>query len=118
MPMRSFQAKLAVLFVAVLVLLLTAVLIAVHVAGQATLRKSIGEELRVGSRLLDRILEGRGRQLSETVRVLASDFAFREAVASADEPTINSVLTNHRSRIGADTAMLISLDGNVVSDTF
>jgi diguanylate cyclase (GGDEF)-like protein len=115
--MRSFQAKLALLFVAVLVLLQAATLIAVHVAGQATLRENIADELRVGSRLFDRILEGRGRQLSETVRVLASDFAFREAVASGDEPTIHSVLGNHRTRIDADAAMLIALDGTVVSDT-
>jgi len=117
MVMRSFQAKLALLFVAVLVLLQTATLIAVHLAGQRTIRKSLGNELRVGSRLFDRVLDGRGRQLSETVRILSSDFAFREAVASNDEPTINSVLTNHRARINADVAMLISLDGTVVSDT-
>jgi len=117
MIFRSFQTKLLTLMIAVLVLLQAATLIAVHVAGERTMRTSLGEELRVGSRVLDQILSERGRQLSDTVRVLASDFAFREAVASADRPTITSVLTNHGSRIAADAAVLISLEGPVVADT-
>jgi len=117
MPIRSFQTKLLYLLVAVLVLLQAATLIAVHVAGERTVRNTAAAELRVGSRLFDRILAGRGRQLSDTVRVLASDFAFREAIASGDRPTITSVLTNHGSRISADAAFLISLDGTVVADT-
>jgi diguanylate cyclase (GGDEF)-like protein len=114
---RSFQAKLIYLLVGVLVLLQAATLIAVHVAGQRTLSKTIAEELEVGSRVLDRVLASRGRQLSDTVRVLAADFAFREAVASADNPTIASVLNNHGSRIGADVALLISLGGTVGADS-
>jgi len=114
---RSFQAKLIYLLVGVLVLLQAATLIAVHVAGQRTLAKNIAVELEVGSRVLDRVLASRGRQLSDTVRVLAADFAFREAVASADNPTIASVLNNHGSRIGADAALLISLGGTVDADS-
>ena len=104
--------------IAVLVLLQAATLIAVHVADRRTMHKSVAEELRVGGNVLDRILAGRGQQLSDTVRVLASDFAFREAVASGDGPTISSVLANHGSRINADAATLISLDGSVIADTF
>ena len=117
MAIRSFQAKLLYLMVAVLLLLLSATLIAVHVAGQRTMRAEVTDELRVGARVLDRILAGRGRQLSDTVRVLAADFPFREAVASGDRPTITSVLTNHGTRISADAAFLISLDGTVIADT-
>ena len=117
MPIRSFRTKLLYLMVIALVLLQAATLIAVHVANQRTMRRSVDEELRVGSRILDQILSARGRQLSDTVRVLASDFAFREAIASGDKPTIGSVLANHGSRIGADAAFLISLDGPIVADT-
>jgi diguanylate cyclase (GGDEF)-like protein len=117
MPVRSFQAKLLYLMIAVLLLLQAATLIAVHITGQRTMRRSVAEELTVGGRVLDRILYGRGQQLSDTVRVLASDFAFREAIASGDRPTITSVLTNHGSRIHADAAVLISLQGSVVAST-
>jgi diguanylate cyclase (GGDEF)-like protein len=114
---NSFQAKLIYLLAGVLLLLQTATLIAVHVAGKRTLTRGIAEELRVGGRVLDRVLAARGRQLSDTVRVLASDFAFREAVASADIPTIASVLNNHGSRIRADVALLMTLDGTVSADS-
>lgn len=114
---RSFQAKLLALTVTALVLLQAATLAALHVAGQRNLKRTLAEELRVGARVLDRILSARGRQLSDTVRVLTADFAFREAVASADRATITSVLTNHGSRISADAAFLISLDGKVEADT-
>ena len=117
MTTRSFQAKLLYLFIGVLVLLQTATLVAVHFAGRRALRTSMAEEVRVGSRLLERTLDTRGRQLSDSVRVLASDFAFKETVASADAPTIASVLSNHGARIGADAAFLISLDGGVQADT-
>ncbi|HET7292325.1 MAG TPA: EAL domain-containing protein [Vicinamibacteria bacterium] len=114
---RSFQAKLLYFMVAGLVLLQAATLAAVHVSGRRALHTRLADELRVGARVLDRILEGRGRQLSETVRVMAADFAFREAIASEDRPTITSVLQNHGARMGTDAVFLISLDGSVAADT-
>ncbi|MDQ3283051.1 MAG: EAL domain-containing protein [Acidobacteriota bacterium] len=118
MAIRSFQARLLYLLIAVLVLLEAGTLVSVHFAGRRTLRRSIAEELRVGARVLDRILETRARQLSDSLRVLALDFAFREAVASADVPTITSVLANHGQRIAADAVVLVNLDGIVTADTF
>src|SRR5207253_9138763 len=114
---RSFQAKLLYLMIAVLIVLQAATLLAVHFAGQRTMRAGIADELHVGSNVLDQILAARGRQLSDTARVLASDFAFREAIASGDRPTITSVLTNHGSRIGANVMTLVALDGTIVADT-
>ncbi|HKO02092.1 MAG TPA: EAL domain-containing protein [Thermoanaerobaculia bacterium] len=117
MAIRSFQARLLYLLIAVLVLLEAGTLISLHVAGQRTLRQSIAEELRVGGRILDRILDTRARQLSDFLRVLALDFAFREAIASGDLPTITSALTNSRTRIDADAVVLIDLDRKVTADT-
>jgi len=114
---RSFQSKLLLLLIGVLVVLQTVTLLAVHFTGERTMRRSVDVELHVGGRVLDRVLAARGRQLSDSVRVLASDFAFREAIASGDQPTIVSVLTNHGSRIRANAAFLVSLDGSVIADT-
>src|SRR5215216_3584472 len=114
--MRSFQAKLLYLMVAVLVLLQVATLVAVHVTGRRTMENGIDEELRVGTRILDQILEWQGEELSGTVRILARDYAFLEAVGFTDARTITSALVNHSSRIDADAAFLISLDGAVVAD--
>ncbi|HEX8154989.1 MAG TPA: diguanylate cyclase, partial [Thermoanaerobaculia bacterium] len=117
MAIRSFQARLLYLLIAVLVLLEAGTLISVHLAGQRTLRKTIAEELRVGARVFHRVLDTRAQQLSDTLRVLALDFAFRESIASADVPTITSVLANSGARIGADAVVLVSLDGTVTADT-
>ena len=117
MAVRRFRTKLLVLVIVALVALQTATLIAVHVAGQRTLRKRIDEELHVGARVLDRVLRTRARQLADTVRVLASDFAFKEAIASGDRPTIDSALHNHGERIAADAVFLIAPDGTVTSDS-
>jgi diguanylate cyclase (GGDEF)-like protein len=117
MAVRSFQARLLYLLIAVLVLLEAGTLISVHFAGQQTLRRSIADELRVGARVLDRILETRAGQLSGSLRVLARDFAFREAVASTDLATVTSVLDNHGKRIHADVVALVNLDGVVTADT-
>src|SRR6185369_8871680 len=117
MPIRSFQTKLLILLIAVLVLLQAGTLVSVHLAGQRTLRQTIDRDLHVGASFLDRILDARARQLQESLRVLALDFAFREAIASADVPTITSVLANHGSRIAADAVVLVGLDGKVTADT-
>ena len=117
MAVRSFQARLLYLLIAVLVLLEAGTLISVHFAGQQTLRRSVANELHVGVRVLNRTLDDRARQLSDSLRVLALDFAFREAIASADIPTITSVLANHGSRIASDTVLLVNLDGIVTADT-
>ncbi|HEV7768061.1 MAG TPA: EAL domain-containing protein [Thermoanaerobaculia bacterium] len=117
MAVRSFQARLLYLLIAILVLLEAGMLISVHYAGRRTLQQSIADDLRVGARVLERILQTRARQLSDSLRVLARDFAFREAVAFTDLPTVTSVLDNHGRRIDADVVVLIALDGTVTADT-
>ena len=114
---RSFQTKLVYLLVGVLVLLQTVTLAAIHFASAGSLHRSLTEELRVGRRVFERILTARGRQLSDSVRVLAADFGFREAIGSRDRKTITSVLANHGSRIDADAVFLVGLDGLVTADT-
>jgi diguanylate cyclase (GGDEF)-like protein len=117
MAIRSFQARLLYLLISILVLLEAGTLISVHILGQRTVRASVAEELRVGARVLERNLDSRARQLSGSLRVLALDFAFRDTIASADLPTVTSVLTNHGRRISADALVLVSLDGTVTADT-
>ncbi len=114
---RSFQTKLRLLMIAGLVVLQAATLVAVHLAGRRAVQQTVSDELRVGARVLARVLESRGQQLAATASVLTADFAFREVVASGDRPTITSVLRNHGERIAADAVFLISLDGTVDADT-
>ncbi len=117
MAVRSFQARLLWLIVAVLALLEAGTLISVHLAGQRTLRTSVRNELRVGTLIFDRTLQDRVQKLSGNLRILAKDFAFRELVASGDAPTISSALENQRQRVEAGAVVLVDLDGNVTADT-
>jgi diguanylate cyclase (GGDEF)-like protein len=117
MAVRSFQARLLYLLIAILVLLEAGTLISVHFAGRRTLRGSVEHDLRVGMRVFDRVMETRARQLSDSLFLLAKDFAFREAVASTDLATVTSVLDNHGRRINADVVALVSLEGIVTADT-
>jgi diguanylate cyclase (GGDEF)-like protein len=117
MGRRSFQARLLSLMVFALVLFEAATLIAVHVAGRRDLRQTLADELRVGGRVLNRILGVRGRQLTDAARVSVADFAFREAIASADRSTITSALANLGARVDGQAVFLISLDGSVEADT-
>ena len=114
---RSFRARLLLLLIVVLVLLQAGTLISVHFAGQRPLREAVTEELRVGARVLDRVLSTREDQLSDNLRSMVYDFAFRQAIATDDIPTIVSVLSNHGRRVGTDAVILIGLDGTVRADT-
>jgi len=54
MAIRSFQARLLYLIIAVLVLVEAGTLISVHIAGQRTLRATVADELTVGARVFQR----------------------------------------------------------------
>jgi diguanylate cyclase (GGDEF)-like protein len=117
MPARSFQARLLYLIIAVLVLLEAGTLVSVHYAGRRAMRNAVAEELRIGARVLDRLLETRARTLTEQLRVLVSDFAFKGTVAEHDVATITSALVNHGNRAGAQVVVLVGLEGNVRAAT-
>jgi diguanylate cyclase (GGDEF)-like protein len=116
MPIRSFQSRLLFLLIAVLVLLEAGTLISVRIAGRRTLRGIVDEELRVGWRVFERVLENRASQLSNETRAVVSDFAFRQAIAT-DLDTVVSALENHGRRVEANVVGLVDLDGTVTADT-
>jgi diguanylate cyclase (GGDEF)-like protein len=117
MAVRTFQARLLWLIVAVLALLEAGTLVSVHFAGENTLRRSVHEELNVGKRIFDRNLRDRAARLADNLRMLQYDFAFRSLLVSADVPTISSALDNQRKRVDAGAVALVDLDGNVTADT-
>jgi diguanylate cyclase (GGDEF)-like protein len=106
-----------VLFVAgLLVPVLGCVLLVVNGVNQRNARNAIDDDLAVGGRVFERLLEQNNRQLIQAADVLSLDFAFRQAIATRDLRTTESVLANHGARIGADLIMLVSLDRTVIAD--
>ena len=113
----SLRRRLIVLLVAALgvvqVLTLCAVLLATH----RNVRSDLQTRLAVAEGVFERLYETRFRQLLASVEVLAADFGFKQAAATADGLTIVSVLENHGARAGADLAVLVALDGHTVAST-
>ena len=93
-------------------------LLIVQAAGFAVVRASIDRNARAQiARALDldeniwrRLLDQNAEQLRQGSALLAADYGCRSAVNSGDEETIQSVLENHGSRIGAAVTALLGTD--------
>ncbi len=68
-----------------------------------------------GKRIFGQMLDARGEQMLNAVRVVSADFGFKQAVASGDTATIRSVLLNHGHRVGATLVVLADLNGHVLA---
>lgn len=114
---NSFQARIACVLILLLLVVIGALYFAVKVATGAAVQAQAREELDIGGRVFERLLESRSRQLHDAVQVLAADFGFKEAVASGDEETIRSALGNSGARINAGAVMLLGMDGKLQVST-
>src|SRR5207244_9433027 len=63
------------------------------------------------------ILAQNQARLEQGAAILSADFAFRQAIATNNLATIDSVLRNHGARLGANAMMLVALDRTVMVDT-
>lgn len=113
----SFQARIAGVLIVLLLIVVSAVYLAVKVATDEAVRTQAQAQLEVGSRVFERLIDLRGKRLRDTVQLVAADFGFRDAVASADSSTIRSVLLNHGKRINASDMFLLGMDGVVIAST-
>jgi len=117
MRIQRLQTRIIVFFVALLALVQVAAFWFVNAANSRNAEAKVAEELNVGQRVFARLLDQNAEKLKLSARVLAADFAFREAIATHDTGTIASVLANHGARIGAGAMVFVDLDGMVVADT-
>ena len=78
-------------------------------------RSQIARQLDVDENVWLRLLEQNAERLRQGSALLAADYGFRSAVHSGDEETIQSVLENHGSRIGAEVTALLDTRLNLRS---
>ena len=104
-------------FAALLVLVQGLAFLVVNTTNTEIAKDTIAQELGVGERIFLRLLEQQREQLEQTAGLLASEFGFRQAVASRDIATILSALNNHGVRASASVMLLISLEQVVLADT-
>jgi diguanylate cyclase (GGDEF)-like protein len=114
---RSFATRIVVAFLLVLALAQVATLLIVDVAVDRNVHRQLGERLEVGERVWRQGHADQLARLQQSVSALAADFAFREAVATGDASTALSALVNHGARIGASPALLLAVDGSLLTST-
>lgn len=113
----SFRGKLLLLTILPLAAAQVVTLIAVMRTVEEDVDRRARESLIIGGAVVNEFLAGRGQQLRASVEVLAADFGLKEAAATRDAATIQSVLSNHGHRIGADIALLLDLDGTAIANS-
>lgn len=117
MSSRSLRHRIAIVFVGLLVLVMGLVLALVHHSSARIVERETRRELAVGAKVFERLLEQNQRQLETAAAVLSADFAFREAIATQDQPTVRSVIRNHGQRIHAQVMMVTGTDGKLIATT-
>jgi len=116
-PRWRLAVKLVLLFSALMLLVQSGVYVATRLAISRIATGEASERLEVGAKVFGQVFDQDRRRLELIAAVLSADFAFREAIATNDVPTMLSVLSNHGRRINADVMMLTGLDDIVVADT-
>jgi EAL domain-containing protein (putative c-di-GMP-specific phosphodiesterase class I)/GGDEF domain-containing protein len=111
MIIKTLRFHIGSLLASLLLATTTVVLIVVWFSTDQFAKVQVEKELTVGINVLERVLSNREEKLVNAAEVLTADFGFRQTVASADNPTIKSVLTNHGGRIGADFMAILNLQG-------
>lgn len=106
-------ATYAILFSAVLVLILAVTTSSIERFAE----ESVSQDMEGNARTFEQILARQSTEMRTAATVLAADFGFREAVALGDAPTIESALPSLRSRSGASAAFVIMRDGSVIGST-
>jgi diguanylate cyclase (GGDEF)-like protein len=117
MSSRSLRHRIAIVFVGLLVMVMGLVLALVHSGSARIVERETQRELAVGAKVFSRLLEQNQRQLETAAAVLSADFAFREAIATQDQPTVRSVIRNHGQRIHAQVMMVTGTDGRMIATT-
>jgi diguanylate cyclase (GGDEF)-like protein len=113
----ALRTRLALTFVFLLAVVLAAALGAVWVVSHAGAKLEAHRQLNAGALIFSRVIEDDRRVLTQAAQAVASEYAFREAVATNDTATIVSALENSGSRVDATIMILTSLDGRVIASS-
>lgn len=117
LKLSSLRSRMVVVFALLFTVVQTSVLVLVERVSARIAHERNTQELQVGTRVFLRLMDQNRQRLLQAAEVVSKDFAFRNAVATGDSPTISSVLNNHGARVRADIMLLMSSDGHVIADS-
>jgi len=115
--LTSFKNRLLILIVSLMALAQGVTIMLTLASIRSAVHADSIRQLSATRAMLDRTLAERARLLRAAVDAMVGDFAFREAVATGDAPTMQSALSNQAGRIGADLAVLYAPSGRVLTAT-
>ena len=117
MAQQSLNQNIFRLVVGLVLITTVIILVNVWTSTNNHAQQQLNRDLDVAESVLEEILASREEQLINSSLVLTADFGFKQAVATQDRATIDSVLLNHGERIDADLMALISLEGRNITST-
>ena len=106
-----FGTRLILLLVLVVLSTVVALAAAVQFAVQRAVDRQLDRELAFGERVWKETHLTRLQQLMDRTSVLAEDFGFKQALSTADVPTVQSALSNAGNRIGASGQIALDAQG-------
>jgi diguanylate cyclase (GGDEF)-like protein len=113
----TFRSKLLVLTIVPLAVAQIVTLFAVMQTVQDDVYRRVHDSLVVGGTVIDEYRAARSEQLTASAQVLAADFGLKQAAATRDAATLESILVNHSKRVSADIALFLDLDGKGIAST-
>lgn len=102
---RRLDTRIVALFLSLLLLIQLATLAAIRATIERSAGQAVAGDLATGEKVLRQLLDQKAVRLTESARLLAADFGFRDAIATSDSETIGDALLNQANRIGANGAL-------------
>ncbi|MGY2289336.1 putative bifunctional diguanylate cyclase/phosphodiesterase [Pseudomonas sp. SDO528_S397] len=114
---HTFQTRIAGVLALLLLVVITAVYVAVKTATTHAVENQAHVQLETGSQVFERLLDLRGRRLQYGLDWLTADQPFRDAVAGGNPAAILTALRWHGTGLGSSEVLVLGLDGRVIAST-
>ena len=114
---KSLERRIVALLLVLLLVVQLASFVVIQNAISSNGRTMIAAELEVGERVFQRLLKQNAEMLTQGAQLLAKDYGFLSAIASRDDETIGSALTNHGARIGSSFTVMVGTDREIRVDS-
>ncbi len=110
-----FQTKLTIVYIALFLAIMGIILFAFYRSVTSNVQLQTLNQLSASARIFEQVVTYRVETLGDSAEALAQDYGFRQAIATRDQPTVQSSLQNYIRRLEADVGAVIDIDGELVS---
>src|SRR3954469_24459243 len=104
---RSLSARLTVQFALLFAAAMLAVSAALSTVIAGSASREVESQLQSSGAVYERLWQQRSHELQNAAQLLARDFGFRAAVATGDQATMQSALSNAADRLKVHSAFIV-----------